>query len=149
MLQSTLSPCVAVESAANPCCVPKKPGERGTSVGTRSRYPVQVLHGYLESAKETIEEEIHTGGKSDQAVMPVVQQAVQHKPEALQQQLLDLRGKVQELGQHNTQVSVLRMGLGEFCWSAADQATAATGPQALGLHQHCSHLMFKIKDAMQ
>ena len=68
---------------------------------------LQVLHGYLESAKQTMEEEMHTGSRSDQAAVPAVQQAVQHQPEALQQQLLDLRGKVQELGQQNTQVTAL------------------------------------------
>ena len=67
-------------------------------------WTLQVLHGYLESAKQTMEEEIHTGSRTNQAVLPAVQQAVQPQPEALQQQLLDLRGKVQELGQQNTQV---------------------------------------------
>ena len=68
-------------------------------------WTLQVLHGYLESAKQTMQEEIHTGGESKQAVRPAVQQAGQHQPEALQQQLLDLRGKVQALGQQNTQVT--------------------------------------------
>ena len=79
-----------------------------------------MLHGYLESAKQTIEEEIHTGGKSDQAVMPAVQQAVPLQPEAMKQQLLELRGKMQELRQQNTQVMalvllhVLRISLGRL-----------------------------------
>ena len=68
-----------------------------------------MLHGYLESAKQTMEEEIHTGGKSDQAVMPALQQADQDQSEAMQQQLLDLRGKVQQLGQQNTQVMALAL----------------------------------------
>ncbi|CAK0787359.1 hypothetical protein CVIRNUC_010579 [Coccomyxa viridis] len=71
---------------------------------TRLKGDVQVLHGYLESAKQSMEEEIHTGSRSDKAILPAVQQAVQHQPEALQQQLLDLRGKVQELRQQNTQL---------------------------------------------
>ncbi len=70
-------------------------------------WTLQVLHGYLESAKQSMEEEIHTGSRSDKAILPAVQQAVQHQPEALQQQLLDLRGKVQELRQQNTQVTGL------------------------------------------
>ena len=57
-----------------------------------------------------MQEEIHTSSRSNQAVLPAVQQAVQRQPEALQQQLLDLRGKVQALGQQNTQVTGSSLG---------------------------------------
>ena len=73
-------------------------------------WTLQVLHGYLESAKQTMQEDIHTGSRSNQAVLPAMQQAVQRQPEALQQQLLDLRGKVQALGQQNTQVTGSSLG---------------------------------------
>jgi hypothetical protein len=92
--------------AAKPGPVTQKPVEHAR-LSSSMVWTLQVLHGYLESAKQSMEEEIHTGSRSDKAILPAVQQAVQHQPEALHQQLLDLRGKVQELRQQNTQVTGL------------------------------------------
>ena len=68
---------------------------------------LQVLNGYLESAKRHMEEEISSSGAAANAADPYsVQQTSQELPET-QGQLSDVRERLKELVQQNSQVQLL------------------------------------------
>ncbi|CAL5222351.1 g4702 [Coccomyxa viridis] len=71
---------------------------------TRLKGDVQVLNGYLESAKRHMEEEISSSGTAANAADPYsVQQTSQEQPET-QRQLSEVRERLNELVQQNSQL---------------------------------------------